>query len=97
MDRRLAVGMLGAATIGALATREARADDSESNPIARQLKGRRVAVWAGQFSYEGTVEMVADSVLYLKDVRAPEQPSVREVVVHMAACSMIIVAESKQE
>jgi hypothetical protein len=94
MDRRMAVGMLGAATIGALSTRQARADDSETSPIAAKLKGRRVAVFAGDLSYEGTVDMVVGSLLYLSDVRWGDDGRVKEAVVDFSACNIVALADA---
>jgi hypothetical protein len=86
--------MLGAATLGALTTREARADDADSNPIAHQLRGRRVGVWSGEFYIEGKVEIVADSALYLSGVKLRGEPHNGNVVVHMAACQFVTLLDA---
>jgi hypothetical protein len=94
MDRRLAVGMLGAATLGALTSREARADDAETNPIAAKLKGRRVAVFTSDMSYQGTVDVVSGSLMYLRDLSWEGDSRVREAVVDISACSIVAVGET---
>jgi len=93
MDRRLAVGMLGAATLGALATREARADDADANPIAARLKGRRVTIFSDGGSYQATVEFMVGSLLWLSDVEMGGGPSISEAVVDISACRLVVLKD----
>jgi len=85
--------MLGAATLSALATSEARADDAETNPIAAKLKGRRVTIFTVTSSYRATVEFMVGSQLWLRDVEMGGGPSINEAIVDMTACTLVALHE----
>lgn len=93
MDRRVAVGMLGAATLGALSAGEARADDAETNPVAARLKGRRVTIFAADTSYRATVEFMSGSLLWLRDVEMGGGAPVKEAVVDISACKVVLLKD----
>lgn len=93
MDRRLAVGMLGAATLGALSSGDARAEAVESNPVAAKLTGRRVVVFSEGSNFQATVEFVDGSLLWLKDVRMAAGPKAKEAVVDISACQLIMLED----
>jgi hypothetical protein len=97
MDRRMAVGMLGAATLGALATREARADDTDTNPMAARLNGRRVVIYSDHFNIQATVESSNGTLLWLRDVATTEGPSAKEAVVDISACKLIMLADEDRK
>jgi hypothetical protein len=97
MDRRLAVGMLGAATLGALTTQEARADTADPNPIATRLKGRRIVIYSDDFNCQATVETSAGTLLWLRDVSTTDGPSANEAVVDISACKLIMLADEDRK